>query len=223
MHLSDCFIPLMACVAYALPEAERNQASYEELRTSIMAHVDACARHPARSEFSEGDFEAARFAVFCWVDDRVMQSGWNGKAQWQKEALQRVHFKTAQGGAEFFTRLKETDPSRREVYEVFYLCLMAGFRGRYGMEGDEQTLDDLKAGLCRRLVSDDERLTSDGREKWFPAPYTGEMPVGMESQAKSGSSLMSFLLVLSPAVLCGILFVIYGFILNSEVLTGLVR
>jgi len=213
----------MACVAYALPEAECKQVPYDEFRASVMARVDECRRHPARGDISEEDYERARFAVFCWVDDRVMQSAWSGKVQWQKESLQRIHYKTAQGGAEFFIRLKETESSRREVLEVYYLCLMAGFRGRYGMEEDEQILDDLKFVLRQKLIRDEDQLTGDGHRKLFPAPYLGVLPTGGVSRARAGSSLLAFFLVFSPLFLCGLLFVVYGFILNSEVLTSLVR
>ena len=223
MHLSDCFINLMACVAYTLPDAERKETPYADFRAAVMAHVDHCGVHPARDGVEEEDYSLARFAVFCWIDDKVMQSAWKGKTQWQKESLQRVYFKTAQGGAEFFARLKDVDSSRQGVLEVFYLCLLAGFRGRYGLEEDGQILDDLKSGIRKKMDRDQERLKGEGPLTLFPALYKGGLPSGDGAARRSNIPLLHLLLLFSPVFLYGGLFVVYRFILNSEVLTTLVR
>ncbi|WP_300667611.1 DotU family type IV/VI secretion system protein [Desulfoluna sp.] len=222
MYLSDCFIPLIACVAYALPEAEKKETPYSDFRSSVIAHVDRCRLHPDREGVEEDDYTQAMFAVFCWVDDRVMQSAWSGKSQWQKESLQRVYLKTAQGGAEFFTRLKETDSSQRGVLEVFYLCLLAGFRGRYGSEDDEQILDNLKSGVRKKMLRDDETLVGEGQGKLFPAPYEGVSASLGGPVIPPEMPMLRLLFLFSPVCFCGILFVIYRFILNSEMITSLV-
>lgn len=222
MHLSDCFINLMACVAYTLPEVERKEIPYADFRAAVMCHVDHCGVHPARDGVEEEDYSLARFAVFCWIDDRVMQSSWKGKNQWQKESLQRVYFKTAQGGAEFFTRLKEVDSSRKGVLEVYYLCLLAGFRGRYGQEEDEQILDDLKAGIRKKMGCDHDKLTGDGHVTLFPAAYQGVQSSSDEAVRAPNMPLFHRLFLFSPVFLYGCLFGVYRFILNSEVLTSLV-
>lgn len=222
MHLSDCFINLMSCVAYTLPEAERKEIPYGDFRADVMSHVDLCGVHPARDGVEEEDYSLARFAVFCWIDDRVMQSAWKGKTQWQKESLQRVYFKTAQGGAEFFTRLKDVDSSRKGVLEVYHLCLLAGFRGRYSLEEDGQILEDLKSGIRKKLDRGQERLTGKGQVALFSAPYTGGAPSHDGRGRRPGIPLFHLLFLVSPVFLYGGLFVVYRFILNSEVLTSLV-
>lgn len=222
MHLCDCFTQLMACVAYTLPEVEKHGGPYDDFRAAVMAHVDRCGDHPAREGVGEEEFALARFAVFCWVDDRVMQSAWEGKTQWQKESLQRIHYKTAQGGAEFFTRLKETDASKGELLEVFYLCLLAGFRGRYGMDEESVILDQIKDGTLRKMGIHEERLTGDGHVKLFPACYGGAPPSVAAKGRRFAMSPLRLAGLAVPVVLCALLFGVYRFVLNSEIMTNLV-
>ena len=222
MHLSDCFVNLMAGVAYMLPHAEKHGTSYEVFRDSVMGSVDECTLFLSQDGVKKEDFTEAQFAVLCWIDDRVMQSTWAGKRQWQRESLQRLYFKTSQGGAEFFSRLSEIDPFRSEVLEVYCLCLFAGFRGRYALDEDERTLYNLKSGVRNKLVNEHEKVMGTDGGKIFADIYqAANLPVAGRRDHPMAVALRGALLF-SPALLCGALFVVYRFILNSEMMTSLV-
>ena len=64
MHLSDCFVNLMACVAYMLPHAEKHGTSYEDFRASVMGHVDECTLFISQDGVKKEDFNGSAICRF---------------------------------------------------------------------------------------------------------------------------------------------------------------
>jgi type VI secretion system protein ImpK len=84
----------------------------------LIAQSEACLE---TGNFTQEDFNLARFAVFAWVDEAILSSAWEGRKQWQREQLQRHYFQTADAGELFFERLNTIGPHQRDVREVYYL------------------------------------------------------------------------------------------------------
>ena len=130
MHLTDCFMELVAYATHFLRTAAVRQPSYPEVRREIDLLLAAGESWVKREGFSRDDFDLARFAVCAWIDEAVLSSAWNEKSLWLREQLQRLHYNTTEAGEEFYTRLSALGLHQREVREVYYLCLALGLQAR---------------------------------------------------------------------------------------------
>ena len=129
----------------------------------------------------------AQYAVVALVDETVMASDWPGADQWRREPLQVHYYDNYLAGEQFFVRLDELrSGADDDLLEVYFLCLCAGFQGRFRDERAE--LDGRKRKLfqqLRRLDLRDEKHLTDaayGRDLerslvrsrfplWWVAPF----------------------------------------------------
>jgi len=90
---------------------------------------------------SAEDIDDSKFALAAFIDETVASSPWKQKGVWLSRTLQDELFDTTNAGEEFFDKLKElqSNPSERtSLLEVYYLCLVLGFEGKYKILGKEQ-------------------------------------------------------------------------------------
>ncbi len=215
MRLTDCFSEVVAYVIYFLEALDQKQPPYEQVKTDIRRLLEESKAKALGAGISEGDYDLARFAICAWIDEAILSSKWEGRAQWQREQLQRIYYGTTDAGELFFEKLNALGLQQRDVREVYYLCLAMGFTGRYIHEGDEFLLEQLKTSNLKVLTGSSVDLPSLERSELFPEAYVAE---GAETHSQSGGSRFSPTLLLAaggPVVLFGILFVVYRFILNS--------
>lgn len=101
--------------------------------------VLAGAEQEARAAgYPTDDVRLALFAAVVFLDESVLNSGQQMFADWARKPLQDELFGGHLGGEVFFQYLQqqlERDDSAElsDVLEVFQLCLLLGFRGRYSM------------------------------------------------------------------------------------------
>jgi type VI secretion system protein ImpK len=99
------------------------------------------------SNIDKSELEAAKFALVAFIDEIVMSSKWTDRLKWP--SLQYHYFKTNRAGDEFFKKLEAIRnngydpeiwraPSKSDVLEVYYLCLMLGFKGKLGFASPEK-------------------------------------------------------------------------------------
>ncbi|MRR35809.1 DotU family type IV/VI secretion system protein, partial [bacterium] len=82
MHMTDCFMELVAYVTHFLRTAAVRQSPYPEVRREIDLLLAAGESLVKRERFSRDDFDSARFAVCAWVDEAVLSSAWSEKSLW---------------------------------------------------------------------------------------------------------------------------------------------
>ncbi|GFK95778.1 hypothetical protein NNJEOMEG_03646 [Fundidesulfovibrio magnetotacticus] len=104
MRLVDCFIESVTLV---LDVARKPQAfpKYEDTRDKVETLINGAGRMAKKLGVSAAEFQEARFAVCAWMDEMILGSAWEGKAQWLHQPLQRVVYDTVNAGEEFFERL----------------------------------------------------------------------------------------------------------------------
>src|SRR5262249_23521135 len=74
----------------------------------------------------------AQYAGVALVDETVMSSTWPGAEQWRREPLQVHYYDNLLAGEQFFVRLDELrSGADDDLLEVYFLCLCAGFQGRF--------------------------------------------------------------------------------------------
>lgn len=158
MRLIDCFSDVLG---FTLEQVEAigqgRQPEYDELRLGIEKRLADRAGDYVAGGYSREQYQEAKFAVVAFIDEAVLLSDWAHKTQWSKELLQKVHFNTANGGAEFFERLdglSPFNPGERDIREVYFYCLSLGFVGRFYRPGDKTKLEEIRHATFRLLAGD---------------------------------------------------------------------
>jgi type VI secretion system protein ImpK len=78
------------------------------------------------------EWELACYAIVSWIDEMLVDSPWSGAEWWSNNVLEVELFNTRLCFEEFYIRAKQAAIlSQRDALEVFYLCMMLGFRGLY--------------------------------------------------------------------------------------------
>lgn len=213
MRLTDCFMELIAYVAYFLKTASAKQPPHMQVKAEIDRLISNSQLICEKGNYSSEDYNLARFAVFAWIDEAILSSGWNEKNKWQAEQLQRVYYQTTDAGEIFFDRLNTVGLQQRDVREVYYLCLAMGFTGRHCHKGDEFLLDQLKSSNLKLLSGSSAGLPSLERSELFPEAYAtasdGVMP------RRSGFPFFTLMCLGFPVVLYLFFFFIYKFVLGN--------
>ena len=87
------------------------------------------------------DVKQVIFAVVAFLDESVLSSGNPVFANWPRLPLQAELFGNQLAGEIFFQELQKTlnrndSNETADLLEVYYLCLLLGFKGRYAAGGD---------------------------------------------------------------------------------------
>jgi type VI secretion system protein ImpK len=78
------------------------------------------------------DWELARYALVAWIDDVLIEAPWQGRLWWKENALEVEQFNTRDRATLFYAKAQEAAKmTRRDALEVFYVCVVLGFRGLY--------------------------------------------------------------------------------------------
>jgi len=104
------------------------------------AHDDA-----RKAGYSSDDVRLAAYAVVVLLDESVLHSRQAAFGEWARRPLQEELFGGHVGGDAFFERIRELlgrhdAEGAADVLEVYLLCLLLGFHGRYsgGGEGERE-------------------------------------------------------------------------------------
>lgn len=108
------------------------------------------------------DIFDAKYAFCAAIDETIMRSNSSIRDHWERNPLQLTLFGHQLAGETFFTKLDELRThasSRMEVLEVFHMCLLLGFQGKYLLEGPEKLAyltarigDDIAASKGKRAA-----------------------------------------------------------------------
>ncbi|WP_341667144.1 type IVB secretion system protein IcmH/DotU [Alcaligenes sp. SDU_A2] len=113
-------------------------ADYTRRVQDYLADVDRQAR---AMNIAGQDCHAAKYAFCATVDEIILQSDFAVKQEWYIRPLQLTLFGDQLAGANFFERLEELrleGAARLPSLEVFHMCLLLGFQGKYVFEGQEK-------------------------------------------------------------------------------------
>ena len=215
MRLTDCFIELVTYTAYFLKTVAKKQPPFDQVKADIQRLISKSQESLNNGAFSQEDYDLARFAIFAWIDEAVLNSSWKEKHRWQGEQLQLFYYQTADAGEIFFERLNTLGPHQRDVREIYYLCLAIGFTGRYCNEGDKYLLEQLMTSNLKLLTGSSLGLPSLEKGELFPEAYPVELNDVVAHKTKNRFPTFTLLCLGTPVLLYLILFLIYSFILNN--------
>ncbi|MGO4376663.1 type IVB secretion system protein IcmH/DotU [Pseudoduganella sp. RAF53_2] len=109
------------------------------------------------------DIDAAKYAFCAALDEIVLASHFPLRDAWEQRPLQLVEFGDQLAGEHFFDRLEALRTSggaRLQALQVFHMCLLLGFKGKYALDGGDRL-----AYMTARLG--DEIAHIKGKSKGF--------------------------------------------------------
>ena len=114
----------------------------EAIFSSKMADfLDNFDRNAKKLGASADDIHASKYAFCAAVDESILRSQFSIRAAWERRPLQLILFGDHLAGENFFVRLEELrakGTSHIQALEVFHMCLLLGFEGKYIIEGTEK-------------------------------------------------------------------------------------
>jgi type VI secretion system protein ImpK len=216
MRLSDCFIELIAYTALVIRPDSGGQSTFEQIDADIrrlIADSETCRQ---QGGFSDADYDLGRFAVFAWIDETILSSGWEGRNRWLGEQLQRRFYHTADAGKLFFEKLNLLGPHQLDVREVYFLCLAMGFAGQYCNEGDDYLLEQLKISNLKLLTGSSMGLPDLNQTTLFPEAYAPEAAQAPAAAPKMERfSAFTLMCAGAPVLLFMVFFLVYRLILGN--------
>jgi type VI secretion system protein ImpK len=196
--------------------ARRQQVTdAETFRAQIREALRTVEQTSRERGYSADEVRLAIFAAVAFLDETVLRSGNPVFSRWPGKPLQEEIFGGNVAGETFFQNLENLlrandSPNNADLLEVYDLCLLLGYQGRYTVGGRGE-LDAMKRAISAKI----ERIR--GPEPLAPrwAPVPGSTP------AASGDPMVRTLLWVACgcAVVALVLFVVFKITLSSGIST----
>jgi type VI secretion system protein ImpK len=116
-------------------------ASAEGFRDSVNGYLQEITRAGQQLKASADDVYLTKFAFCSLVDETVLSAVPNIRDAWERRPLQLEHFGENLAGEKFFDHLDKTqqdNAQKADLLEVFHMCLLLGFQGKFALEGPEK-------------------------------------------------------------------------------------
>jgi type VI secretion system protein ImpK len=108
----------------------------ESFRRRTKATLQEIERVAIASGYDGRDVRDTHFAVIAFLDEAILHSKDPVRAEWEQRTLQQDLFGQTDAGVVFFEKLEQFRSRRdseqlADILEVYLLCLLLGFEGRY--------------------------------------------------------------------------------------------
>lgn len=171
-------------------------APSNELRPKVAGMLDDFERRAERYRINHKIVNVAKFALAAFVDETVLTANFPLKVEWEKNPLQLQYFGEQLAGNKFFEKL-DSMLSQIEVtqdaVEVYYYCMLLGFRGRYAIYEEEKFMAIMQK-TANALVKVGKIVPVELSPNWIandqpkPPPKRG-MPIWAKVSAMAGIGL----------------------------------
>lgn len=114
-----------------------------DLRPKVAGMLADFEKRAERYRFNHRIVSVSKFALASFVDETVLTNNFPLRNDWEKNPLQLEMFGEQLAGNKFFEKLnamlKQVDVTVDAV-EIYYFCMLLGFRGRYAVYEQEKFL-----------------------------------------------------------------------------------
>ena len=107
----------------------------------VLKFLDNFERTAKKNNFNAEDIFDAKYAFCAAIDETILSSRIDIRDAWERRPLQLTLFGEQLAGEHFFDRLEAArngGANRLNALEVFHMCLLLGFKGKYLLEGPEK-------------------------------------------------------------------------------------
>ncbi|HCA56634.1 MAG TPA: type IVB secretion system protein IcmH/DotU [Pyrinomonadaceae bacterium] len=171
-------------------------APSNDLRPKIAGMLEEFEKRAERYRFNHKIVQVSKFALAAFVDETVLTNDFHLKNEWEKYPLQLEYFGEQLAGNKFFEKLESMIKQievTQEAVEVYYFCMLLGFKGRYAIYEHEKLLATMeqtakalvKVGRIRPVDLSPHWLSSDQPKP----PEKRGMPVWAKIGAVGGLGL----------------------------------
>ena len=142
-HAGSALLDLMHEGFYMLFMLKHGSAPGDEqsFMERITAFLDDFEREAKKIRADGDDIAAAKYAFCAAVDEIILASPFTLRKQWERRPLQLLIFGDQLAGEHFFDRLdalRGKGAMRVQALQVFHMCLLLGFQGKYAIDGGEK-------------------------------------------------------------------------------------
>ncbi|HWT17900.1 MAG TPA: type IVB secretion system protein IcmH/DotU, partial [Variovorax sp.] len=116
----------------------QDQAGFADRMTGFLGEVDRSAKALG---IPADDVTAAKYAFCAAVDEIILGSDYAIREAWETRPLQLRLFGDQLAGEHFFQRLEDLrakGSAHLQALEVYHLCLLLGFQGRFALDGRDK-------------------------------------------------------------------------------------
>lgn len=166
------------------------------LRPQCAALLEDFEKRAERYRFNHKIVQVSKFALASFIDETVLTNNFPLRDEWEKYPLQLEYFGEQLAGNKFFDKLQamlKQIETTQDAVEVYYVCMLLGFKGRYGVYEQEKLLAIMQS-TANALVKVGKIRPIELSPNWFasdqPAPPEKRgMPVWAKISAASGLGL----------------------------------
>ena len=181
-NLAYCFQELLT-VGERLRSNRQQVADAPSFRAQIWAAVRQADDDARRRGYSADDIELATFAVIAFLDESILNLRLPVFADWPRQPLQEERYGHHIAGEIFFQNLqkllgRQDSHETADLLEVYQLCLLLGFAGRYSMggRGDLRAITMQTADKIQRIRQQGGELSTAWRLPQDPPFNSGTDP-----------------------------------------------
>lgn len=171
-------------------------APSNDLRPKVAGLLDDFEKRAERYKFNHKIVSVSKFALASFVDETILTNNFPLRSEWERNPLQLEYFGEQLAGNKFFDKLesmlRQIDVTQDAV-EIYYYCMLLGFKGRYGVYEQEKLLAIMqstanalvKAGKIKPVELSPHWLANDQPE----VPKDRGLPTWAKISAFSGLGL----------------------------------
>ena len=122
-------------------------APSNELRPKVASMLDDFEKRAERYRFNHKVVNVAKFGLAAFVDETVLTANFPLRNEWEKNPLQLQYFGEQLAGNKFFDKLDSMLGQieiTQDAVEIYYYCLLLGFKGKYGVYEQEKLLERMQ-------------------------------------------------------------------------------
>jgi type VI secretion system protein ImpK len=149
----------------------------ETFRKRTKATLQEVERVAVATGYDVRDVRDTHFAVVAFLDSVILHSKDSVRSEWERRTLQEELFGQSDAGLVFFEKLDQFRSRRdseqlADILEVYLLCLLLGFEGRYSgaQRGELEGITDSLRMRIEYIRGRDDRLSPSATLPPAPAP-----------------------------------------------------
>ena len=182
----------------------------QSFRSQISSALQAAGQEAIRRAYPAEDVRVATFAIVAFLDESILNSHNPAFNDWVRKPLQQELFGVDVAGEIYFRNIehllgRNDSQELADVLEIYQLCLLLGFRGRYSV-GSNADLRNMSSMITERI----HRIRGAGAplSPWIPPQEAAGPPADPWMRPLLWSAAACWVLAL-------LLFVIFKLSLNS--------